>query len=115
MIIFLPLFDASPSDSHAPYCRFGRVSDMHFPTPHVMLMPFSEGEPYGTHSWALPPLSHRSSHGGRQDQSANLKHDPITLRFALSHDAPYPARRPPGDSAPGRARRSLDTETAPST
>ncbi len=28
-----------------------------------------------THSWALPPLSHRSSHEGRQDQSAHLKHD----------------------------------------
>ena len=35
--------------------------------------------------------------------------------FALSHEAPYPAGRQPGDSAPVRARRSPDTGTAPST
>jgi len=53
----------------------GRVSDLHFPTPHAMLMPPSEGERHGTHSCTLPPLSHRLGHEGQQDQSAHLQHD----------------------------------------
>jgi REP-associated tyrosine transposase len=39
-----------------------RVSDTHFPTLHGMLMPSLAREPYSAYSWALPPLSHRSSH-----------------------------------------------------
>src|SRR5262249_54772051 len=41
-----------------------------------MLMLSSEGERHDTHSYALPPLSHRPGHEGWQDQSAHLKHDP---------------------------------------
>ena len=33
-----------------PHPGLGRVSDTHFPTLHVMLMPSSAREPYGAHS-----------------------------------------------------------------
>jgi len=53
----------------------GRVSDVHFPMLHAMLMSSSEGERHDTHACALPPLSHRPGHAGRQDPSAHLTHD----------------------------------------
>ena len=46
----------------------------------ALLRPSSAGERPDTHAWALPPLSHRPRHEGRQDHGAHLQHDPWVVR-----------------------------------